>query len=51
VAKSLCKWTKTEYRSEEKKLRKLVSKPKFVCRNCGRAARTKKALCNPFALD
>jgi hypothetical protein len=50
VAKSLCKWKKAEYKSDHKKLVKIVSKPKYVCQGCGRAARSRKALCNPAEL-
>ena len=32
-------------------IRGLVQKPKFMCFNCGRAADSKKNLCNPMPLE
>ena len=32
-------------------IRDLVSKPRFICFNCGRVADKKKNLCNPMPLE
>jgi len=32
-------------------IKELVANPKFVCFNCGRAACSKKNLCNPMPLE
>ncbi len=38
--------------SEQKfaEIEKLVSRPRFICFNCGRAANSGKNLCNPMPL-
>jgi hypothetical protein len=46
MAKTLCQRKKTLKRDLAKYAR-LVAKPRFVCANCGRAARKKKHLCEP----
>ena len=50
MGKSLCKWKKADYSAEFKKLAKIVGKPKFVCKKCGRAAADEKFLCDPAPL-
>ena len=32
-------------------IRELVSNPKFICFNCGRAADSARNLCNPMPLE
>lgn len=39
----------SEKRTEE--IKALVKNPEYVCFNCGRAARSKKNLCNPMPLN
>ncbi|MDX1617070.1 MAG: hypothetical protein R3300_22385 [Candidatus Promineifilaceae bacterium] len=48
--KSLCKWDKSDIRDDFEKLAKIVGKPKYACRDCARAARKKKYLCEPRRL-
>jgi hypothetical protein len=31
-------------------IKELISRPRFLCFNCGRAANSKKNLCNPMPL-
>ena len=33
------------------KIRELVGTPKYICFNCGRAANSRKNLCNPMPLE
>jgi len=43
--KPLCKWPKSGYTKDLKKLTEIVQEPRFICKDCGRAAREKKWLC------
>jgi len=46
VSDSLCKLEKL-LKHDFDAYCQLVSEPRFVCRNCGRAANKKKHLCDP----
>ncbi len=46
----LCKWPQEEYRDNFERLAKIVKKPKFACKKCGRASRKGKWLCQPDVL-
>ena len=48
--KPLCKWKKTHYVKDIKKLQTIVAEPAWICRDCGRAAAEKKWLCKPVRL-
>jgi len=48
-AKTICEW-KGQIEAHWEELKELVSKPKYACRKCGRAASRKKVLCKPRAL-
>ena len=49
MAKSLCKLVKgKKVRKDPDAYIKLVKSPKFICLKCGRAAKDKKYLCDPF---
>jgi hypothetical protein len=48
VKKSLCGLVEEGYlRDQTQDYKKLVKKPKYICRRCGRAARKKRNLCRP----
>jgi hypothetical protein len=48
MAKSLCKLVGNKILKEEPAAYiDLVSKPRFICFNCGRVANSKKNLCKP----
>ena len=48
MAKRLCKLVgKKILTKDPAAYLELVSKPRFVCLNCGRVANSKKNLCNP----
>jgi hypothetical protein len=48
MAKSLCKLVEKKILKENPAAYiNLVSKPRFVCLNCGRVANSKKNLCKP----
>ena len=48
--KHLCKWDKEEIKDNLEKIKKIVAKPRFVCRKCGRAAKDSDFLCKPEEL-
>ncbi len=48
--KALCKWTKRQYVKQIDDLRDIVSKPVYLCKDCGRVANDKKWLCKPVKL-
>lgn len=48
--KKLCDWSKKDLRERFTELAVLVSKPRFVCVKCGRAASSDAALCKPKPL-
>lgn len=48
--KSLCEWSKKELEKERGELMALVARPTHVCRDCGRAASDKQALCKPLKI-
>jgi hypothetical protein len=48
IKKSLCELVEEGFlRDQPQDYRKLVKKPKYVCRRCGRVARKKRNLCHP----
>jgi hypothetical protein len=47
---TLCKWKREEYTEHFAKLCKIVAKPRFVCKKCGRVSDRKKWLCEPRPL-
>jgi len=51
MGKSLCKLVeKGVLKDDPDAYKDLVSKPRFICLNCGRVANLKKSLCNPKSL-
>lgn len=46
IEKEICDWTKAEISVHFEQLKKIVSKPAYVCTKCGRAANRKKWLCH-----
>ncbi|MFT7009491.1 MAG: hypothetical protein ACJAXJ_004040 [Colwellia sp.] len=50
MAKTLCKWKKKEIEQNIHELTKIVSKPRFICKDCVRAACDKSYLCKPLKL-
>lgn len=48
--KTLCDWTKEDIDNNHKKLFKIVSNPKFVCKKCARVANKEDYLCKPKKL-
>ena len=46
-AKPICKWDKEEIKDNLDELKRIVAKPKFICRKCGRAAKDDDYLCKP----
>jgi hypothetical protein len=48
--KTMCKWDKDRISEDFDKFVKLVKKPGYACRKCGRVASTEKRLCKPVAL-
>lgn len=49
MSKELCK-LKKELKIDLSAYMLCVNKPKHVCQNCGRAANSKKLLCNPVKI-
>ena len=50
ASKKLCQWDKAGIESDLAQLAALVGKPRYVCKKCARAARSKKSLCKPVRL-
>jgi hypothetical protein len=50
MAKSLCKWKKKEIEKGLRELAHIVDKPRFICKDCARAAHDKNYLCKPIKL-
>ncbi|MFC2156294.1 hypothetical protein ACFLT9_00525 [Acidobacteriota bacterium] len=49
--KTLCKLSKKKNLDENwEEYVKLVKSPRYVCQNCGRAAKRKKYLCDPIRI-
>jgi hypothetical protein len=52
MSKEMCKLVKNEFHTKKtRQFVKLVDKPKFFCKNCGRVAKKKANLCKPVDLD
>ena len=51
MAKALCKWKKKDIEHNIHELIDIVSKPKFICKDCARAAGNKNYLCKPIKLS
>ena len=49
--KELCDWSKAQLRDHFELLEKIVTKPKYACSKCGRAASAKKWLCKAKKLQ
>ena len=47
---TLCALTCCPCNLDIKKISRLVNKPRFICKSCGRVANEKKNLCQPVAL-
>ena len=50
MAKSLCKWKKKEIEKGVHELAHIVDKPRFICKDCARAAHAKGFLCKAVKL-
>ncbi|WP_165786995.1 hypothetical protein [Pseudohalioglobus lutimaris] len=50
MAKSLCKWKKKEIEKGVDELADIVHRPRFVCKDCARAAHDKGHLCKAMKL-
>lgn len=50
MAKSLCKWKKKDIEKSVDQLAVMVNKPRFVCKDCARAANDKAHLCKAVKL-
>ncbi|MDP2361812.1 MAG: hypothetical protein Q8O14_13860 [bacterium] len=48
--KKLCEWSRKDLEEHREELMALVARPTHVCRDCGRAAADKDALCKPVKL-
>jgi hypothetical protein len=48
--KRLCKWKEDDISEKFDKFTRIVSKPKFACKTCGRVADKKKWLHKPVSL-
>lgn len=49
--KTLCDWSKKDFRERWEELRELVESPKYACTKCGRAAAKKSVLCKAKPLS
>jgi hypothetical protein len=49
--KRLCKWKEGDISEEFDKLIRIIRKPKFVCKKCGRVADKKKWLHKPALFE
>jgi hypothetical protein len=48
--KTICKWDKDDIKDGLKKLKDIVTPPKFICLKCGRVAKKDDYLCKPEEL-
>ncbi len=46
----MCSVTCCSCHMDVEELKRLVRRPKYVCRQCGRVARKKRLLCEPISL-
>lgn len=51
MSKELCKLKKSVLKDDLKSFMRLVDKPTHLCTNCGRAANSKKLLCEPTKIQ
>ncbi|MDK2948190.1 MAG: hypothetical protein PWQ63_1350 [Methanolobus sp.] len=50
MAKNMCSWDKDDIKENEEAFRKIVKKPKYFCKKCGRVAKDDDLLCKPKKL-
>jgi hypothetical protein len=51
MAKKMCKLVKEEFHTKKlKQFVKMLNKPKYICKKCGRVANAKCSLCKPLEL-
>ncbi|MGM0770864.1 MAG: hypothetical protein ACQESU_04565 [Halobacteriota archaeon] len=50
MAKNMCTWNKDDIKENEEAFRKIVKKPKYFCKKCGRVAKDDDLLCKPKKL-
>jgi len=50
MPKSLCKWKKKDIEKDIHELIHIVDKPRFICKDCARAAHDKGFLCKAIKL-
>ncbi len=51
MAKELCKLKKSLLKEDVVSFMQLVNQPTHICSKCGRAANSKKLLCNPIKIQ
>ncbi len=51
MAKELCKLKKSLLKEDVASFIQLVNQPTHICSKCGRAANSKKLLCNPIKIQ
>jgi hypothetical protein len=50
IDKTLCEFNKSDHEKYDKEIRKLVKKPKYICKKCLRAVSEKEYLCKPIKI-
>lgn len=51
MSKTLCEFDKNDLKKYEKKFKKSLKQPRYICKNCYRAAIEKDYLCKPKKLS
>ena len=49
--KTLCDMDKNEIEKKLERIKKMVNKPRFVCRKCARAANEEEYVCKPVPIE